>query len=165
MFNIQNLVGDDKCFETVRNMRWEDKISCPDCGSGNIIRFGYDETQPERRKYHCKNCQRYFDDLTNTIFVGHHQPLKTWILCLYLMGLNLSNQQIAEKLALNKDDAQRMTEQLRQGIVEKKAENILESEVEFDEVYIGAGHKGYPKKVFQKGRKSRRLKGQEVVEL
>jgi hypothetical protein len=37
-----------------------------------------------------------------------------------LMGLNLSNQQIAAELDLNKDDVQQMTTQLRQGVVAKK---------------------------------------------
>ena len=55
-----------------------------------------------------------------------------WILCLYLMGLNLSNQQIAQELELNKDDSQQMTSQLRAGIVKKKPEVILEKEVEMD---------------------------------
>ena len=59
--------------------------------------------------------------LTETIFEGHHQPLKVWVLCLYLMGLNLSNQQIAAELGLNKDDVQQMTSQLRAGVVKKKA--------------------------------------------
>jgi hypothetical protein len=36
------------------------------------------------------------------------------------MGLNLSNQQIANELGLNKDDVQAMTGQLREGIVVKK---------------------------------------------
>jgi len=58
--------------------------------------------------------------LTDTIFAGHHQPLRVWILCLYFMGLNLSNHQIAQELDLNKDDVQQMTGQLRQGIVRKK---------------------------------------------
>jgi len=44
------------------------------------------------------------DDLTDTVLAGHHQPLSTWILCLYFMGLNLSNAQIAQELDLNKDD-------------------------------------------------------------
>ena len=43
----------------------------------------------------CSDCQRGFDDLTGLIFAGHHQPLRVWILCLYFMGLNLSNSQIA----------------------------------------------------------------------
>jgi len=37
------------------------------------------------------------------------------------MGLNLSNQQIAQELDLNKDDVQAMTEQLRSGVVVKKS--------------------------------------------
>jgi hypothetical protein len=57
--------------------------------------------------------------LTGTIFAGHHQPLKIWILCLYFMGLNLSNQQIARELDLNRSDALQMMTQLRDG-VEKK---------------------------------------------
>ena len=39
-----------------------------------------------------------FDDLTGTVLAGHHQPLRVWVLCLYFMGLNLSNRQIAQEL-------------------------------------------------------------------
>ena len=67
----------------------------------------------------CGNCHKRFDDLTDTIFAGHHQPLKVWVLCLYFMGLNLSNAQIAHELALNGSDVQQMTAQLRDGIVKK----------------------------------------------
>jgi transposase-like protein len=76
--------------------------------------------QPERNRYECKACGRRFDDVTGTVLAGHHQPLSTWILCLYFMGLNLSNAQIAQELDLNKDDLQAMTEQLRDGIDKKK---------------------------------------------
>ena len=48
----------------------------------------------------CKKCQRDFDDLTLSVFSGHHQPLKIWMHCLYLMSLNLSNRQIAHELDL-----------------------------------------------------------------
>ena len=41
-----------------------------------------------------------FDDLTGTVLAGHHQPLRVWVLCLYFMGLNLSNRQIAKELDL-----------------------------------------------------------------
>jgi len=39
------------------------------------------------------------------------------------MGLNLSNQQIAAELDLNKDDVQAMTTQLREGVVVKKRQS------------------------------------------
>jgi hypothetical protein len=58
-----------------------------------------------------------------------------WMLCLYLMGLNLSNQQIAQELDIDKDVVQDMTMQLRQGIVKSKPEVQLAGAVECDEVY------------------------------
>jgi len=61
--------------------------------------------------------------------------LKNWILCLYLMGLNLSNEQIAQELDLSSRNAQAMTSQLRAGIVSKKPVE-LSGEVETDEGYI-----------------------------
>jgi hypothetical protein len=66
------------------------------------------------------------------------------------MGLNLSNQQIAHELGLNKDDVQRMTEQLRDGVVARQPEPRLSGEVECDEVYVVAGHKGHPEAVKKK---------------
>lgn len=67
------------------------------------------------------------------------------------MGLNLSNQQIAQELDLDKDDVYQMTSQLRTGIVAGKPEVMLSGEVECDEVYVTAGHKGNPEAV-KKGR-------------
>lgn len=149
--NLQNLLDDAKCFQTVRQMRWPEGVRCPRCGSAEITRQGRDETQPERQRYRCEACRRKFDDLTDTIFAGHHQPLSTWILCLYLMGLNLSNQQIARELGLNKDDVQQMTSCLRAGIVQHRPAPELAGEVECDEVYVVAGHKGHPEAVRKKG--------------
>jgi transposase-like protein len=162
MLNIQNLIDDGKCFETVRQMRWPNGVACPHCTSLRVTKQGYDETQPTRQKYECMACQRRFDDLTGTIFAGHHQPLRTWMLCLYFMGLNLSNEQIAQELDLHSDDVQKMASQLRQGIIERKPEVTLSGEVECDEVYVTAGHKGHPEAVKKKGRRGRRrrLKGE-----
>ena len=120
MLNIQDLINDAKCFTTVRKLRWPDGVHCPHCGSQAITKRGFHNTQAHRQRYWCKGCQTGFDELTETIFEGHHQPLKVWVVCLYLMGLNLSNQQIAAELGLNKDDVQQMTSQLRAGVVVKK---------------------------------------------
>jgi hypothetical protein len=51
------------------------------------------------------------------------------------MGLNLSNEQIAQELDLDKDDVQEMTAQLRSGVVDRKPEPTLQGIVECDEVY------------------------------
>jgi len=67
------------------------------------------------------------------------------------MGLNLSNRQIAGELGLAASDVQAMTEQLRRGLVAKTPAVELKGEVEIDEVYVVAGHKGQPKEVAKRG--------------
>ena len=73
------------------------------------------------------------------------------MLCLYLMGLNLSNRQIAHELGLNPSDVQTMTEHLRDGLVTRTPAARLQGEVEIDEVYVVAGHKGQPAEVAKRG--------------
>ena len=145
---IDQLVDDERCYEKVRELRWPSgAVSCPHCESTEVIKRGKDEHEIYRQRYECHACGKRFDDLTQTIFAKHHQPLKIWILCLYFMGLNLSNNQIAHELNLNEDDTLKMTSVLRSGIVEKKPEPVLSGEVECDEVYVVAGHKGNPEAV------------------
>ena len=85
------------------------------------------------------------------MLAGHHRPLRVWVLCLYLMGLNLSNRQIAQELDLGETDVQAMAEQLRYGLAAKLPPARLEGEVEIDEVYVVAGHKGQPAAVAKRG--------------
>jgi transposase-like protein len=139
---IQSLIDDEKCYETVRKLRWPEGVGCPHCESKKVIKRGRDEHEKACQRYECKGCGKRFDDLTGTVLASHHQPLKMWIVFLYFMGLNLSTRQIAQELNLNKDDAQHMAEVLRTGIVEKKPETTLSGDVECDEVYVVAGHKG-----------------------
>ena len=117
--NIKNLIDDVQCYQTVRELRWPDGITCPSCQGKHVIKRGFDDTEPTRQRYECTDCPNRFDDLTDTIFAGHHQPLKVWILCLYFMGLNLSNEQIGNELDVNRSDVLQMTTQLRAGIVKK----------------------------------------------
>jgi transposase-like protein len=151
LVNLSALVDDAKCFALVRQQRWPDGVRCPACGSGAVIRDGFDDTQAHRQRYRRKACAGRFDDLTGTALAGHHQPLRVWVLCLYFMGLNLSNRQIAQELGLGASDVQAMTEALRGGLAAKAPAVRLAGEVEIDEVYVVAGHKGQPAAVAQRG--------------
>ena len=144
-------MDDAKCFALVRQQRWPDGVRCPACGSGAVIRDGFDDTQAHRQRYRRKACAGRFDDLTGTALAGHHQPLRVWVLCLYFMGLNLSNRQIAQELGLGASDVQAMTEALRGGLAAKAPAVRLAGEVETDEVHVVAGHKGQPAAVAQRG--------------
>ncbi len=153
ILNIRAIIDDAKCFQTVRELRWPDGVRCAHCESDSVVKHGRDETQPERQRYHCLSCERYFDDLTVIIVDGPRQPLSAWVLCLYVMGRNLSIRQVARELDLNTGDVQQMTRQLRQGVVARKPPVKLDGEVECDEVYVVAGHKGHPEAVKKKGAK------------
>ena len=151
LVNLSSLLDDAKCYELVRQHRWPDGVRCPRCASASVTRHGRDDTQPYRQRYRCAGCSTRFDDLTGTVLAGHHQPLRVWVLCLYFMGLNLSNLQIAKELDLSQADVQLMTEQLRTGLVARIPPVRLEGEVEIDEVYVVAGHKGNPTAVAKRG--------------
>src|SRR5512144_2248183 len=144
LINLASLSDDAKCYDLIRQQRWPDGSRCTTCCRPCVKRDGHDDTQRHRQRYRCKACGVRFDDLTGTVLAGHHQPLCVWVLCLYFMGLNVSNQQIATELALNEDDVQAMTSHLRQGLGAKTPEVPLDGKVEADEVYVVAGHKGNP---------------------
>jgi transposase-like protein len=110
--NINNLIDDVQCYQTIRELRWPEGVTCPSCGSQHVIKRSFDDTEAARQRDECHDCVKRFDDLTDTIFAGHHQPLKVWILSLYFMGLNLSNEQIAHELSINESDAYQMTTEL-----------------------------------------------------
>jgi transposase-like protein len=114
------LIDDAKCYEVVRQLRWPTGVQCSACGASEIVKCGHHTHQAHRQRYVCRTCGRQFDDLSGTIFEGHHQPLRVWVLCLYFMGLNLSNEQIAAELEVDADTVQGMAAHLREGVVAKK---------------------------------------------
>jgi hypothetical protein len=77
--NIKQLIDAGQCYQTVRDLRWPDGIACPSWQSKYIIKRGFDDTEPARQRYACHDGAQRFDDLTATIFAGHHQPLKGWV--------------------------------------------------------------------------------------
>ena len=159
MCRLNDLLDESKCYEEVRRKRWPHGVRCPSCTSNKITQRGRNHRQPECRRYTGKNCGKRFDDLTGTIFMGRHQPLAVWFAYLYLMGLKVSNRQIAEELNLNESDGQAMAEALRGEIVQRRPPVRMGGVVECDEVYVVAGHKGRPDRIQGRAPRRRRLQG------
>jgi len=44
--NITNLIDDVQCYQTLRDLRWPDGIACPSCESTQVIKRGFDDTEP-----------------------------------------------------------------------------------------------------------------------
>jgi transposase-like protein len=151
MIHLQALIDDVKGVETVRHIRGPDGVQCPTCDRAEVTTQGRDETQPERQRSRCQSCARRCDELPDTLFAGHHQPLRVWIWCLYVMGLNRSTHPRAQERDLTSSDVHQMTGQWRQGMVAQQSTAPLSGEGEGDEVSIVAGHQGTPAAVANQG--------------
>ncbi len=158
---IDDLIDSKKCYDFLRGKRWPHCTCCPGCTSNRVKKNGHKDSDPLCQKYKCSNCGRRFNDFTGTVLARKHHPIGVWIVMLYLMGLNISNSQIAAELDLDPDVAQHMTATLRKEICARKPGCRLSGTVECDEVYVKAGHKGHPEAVRRKNRRGRRrgLKG------
>lgn len=146
--HIHNLIDEEKCYSEIRAIRWKYAVCCSRCGSNKVRKRGKNHRHPAAcQRSECNNCHKRFDDLTGTVFAKRHQSLSVWIVFVYLLGLNLSNNQIAQELVINQSDSQYMAEILRKEVVNKK------------EVYIVAGHKGQPDAIKDRKPRRNRLKG------
>jgi len=54
--NIKNLIDEVQCYQTVRELRWPDGVVCPSCESQEVMKRGFDDTEPARQRYECHNC-------------------------------------------------------------------------------------------------------------
>ena len=72
--NIKNLIDDVQCYQTVRELRWPDGVVCPSCESKYVVKRGCDDTEPARQRYECHDCNKRFDDLTDTLRCGKVTP-------------------------------------------------------------------------------------------
>lgn len=109
---IQNLLGDEQVFKTLKMLRWPQGTLCPRCHSSNVIR---QEPPPaaedQRHHYVCLHCKGEgdpsdFDDFTG-LPIESIQALRQWILCWYLIGF-CSIHQIAKVLGLSIETVIRM---------------------------------------------------------
>lgn len=146
MFQLNKIIDTSSCWDLLRNLRWSSGVVCPHCSSSEIVKNGKDLVQKDNQHYLCKGCGRYFDDLTDTIFSGSHEPLTQWVLAMYLMHLNVSTLQISKELDITEELAHTMCSKIREGVVLKKPIEVLEGVVEVDETYVVAGQKGQKKK-------------------
>jgi transposase-like protein len=65
----------DKLLRSIREARFASGVGCVHCGSKSVKRNGKYRT---RQRYLCKDCNKTFNDMTNTPFSGSMYPEK-WV--------------------------------------------------------------------------------------
>lgn len=68
--NQTSLPSRETCINCLRLARFDGTVTCVHCNSEEIVKRG--STVKDAQQYWCKDCETYFNDLTDTIF-GQHQ--------------------------------------------------------------------------------------------
>lgn len=158
MFTLTTSLPDEKwCIEVLRKVRWNGHVTCPYCNSSNVKRDGrYGSYQ----KYRCKQCRKWFNDKTGTVFHYSHTPLRTWFLVLYLLFVLWPGCSIREA-ALETGTLYARCYRFVRTVMERLRllpEVKLGGTAESDEFYVKAGLKGRPyhDEIVKSGRKPRK---------
>jgi len=92
MMPIKTFVSERRAANLLAQIRWRDGVYCPRCRAESVIRYG---SYRMFQRYLCNNCDRMFNDQTDTVFEHSAVALKKWFLAVYTyMRLNTSLGQL-----------------------------------------------------------------------
>ncbi len=134
---MENYHSDDACRQALAELRWQNGVVCPRCGSLNI-RNSYTRSQ-----YDCGSCGYQFSVTSGTIFHDSHLPLTKWFMAVYLMveaKKGISANQMKRTLNVSYKTAWYLCHRIRNAMTEHNPEP-LNGIVEVDETFIGGKRK------------------------
>ena len=142
MFTLTTSLPDESwCTNILRYVRWKkDNVICPRCQSCKIKKDGHYRSY---QKYFCKQCVRWFNDKTDTVFHYSHTSLKIWFLALYLYFVlwpGCSIREVSFESVIPYPRCYRFIRTVMEKI--SSSSNKLYGNIEGDEFYIKAGLKG-----------------------
>ncbi len=82
MINIQRLIDDAKCYETVRELCWPDGVRCPHRGSAAVNKRGHDEDGDGFHEVHVNTMEGFWSLLRS--WLRPHRGISQEQLPLYL---------------------------------------------------------------------------------
>lgn len=132
--------NNELCIKLLEQIRWEEGIVCPYCGSHKI------STKSEKNqmdRHQCQECNKSFTVLVGTIF-HKARKLPEWFMILGLM-LNAkkskSSYEISRDIGMRQASVWDIMNKIRKAM-ETKESVLLKGIIEMDETYIG----GKPRK-------------------
>jgi len=144
--------------------RWPEGVVCPYCGGQEIEKRERGENGLQR--YSCPSCAqakgqqyRMFTVWSDSIYENSKLCPGLWLMVIGFWELKLNSSEIAMAVGLNEQTAARCVNLLDGSVYESyhlDPERQLQGQVEADECYQTAGHKGQPRRVAQEERPARR---------
>jgi transposase len=135
---IKTLVSERRAANLLAQIRWRDGVYCPRCRSESVIRYG---SYRVFQRYLCKDCDRTFNDQTDTVFKHSAVALRKWFLAVYTyIRFNTSLRQLDVEIDVSYKTIYRRVQRFLRALDAPQLH--LEGPVEIDEFYVKAGCKG-----------------------
>ena len=141
--NASFLPDEKDCAESWRAQRWSDGVQCVACGSRQV------ESRTEQYRghlcrYHCQDCDRWFNDLSGTVLEYSKVSLNRWVYMMRELDKGRPVSQIGTEIEVSYKTALRMAHLIRQGLYRHRSNQPpLSGEVEGDDIHLKGGQQGY----------------------
>jgi transposase-like protein len=106
----KNFLDEQSCVDYLRNARWGERVSCPNCGGLRIYHFS------DGRTFKCGGCLKRFSVKVGTIFEASNLPLHKWFLAVDAIvrsSSEISSAQLAKTIDVTQKTAWFMLRRLR----------------------------------------------------
>ncbi|WP_027107573.1 IS1595 family transposase [Lacticigenium naphthae] len=144
-----------KLLDKIRETRFSSGLACVHCGSTSLKRNGKYRT---RQRYLCKDCNKNFNDLTNTPFSGSRYTEK-WVSYMEMMVEGYTLPKIAKRLKIHISTAFYWRHKILNAL-SSLGYNQLQGIVESDETFFHESLKG--KEVAHRKAGTGRVKAEEI---
>lgn len=135
---IAHFPTEQSCIDYMTAIRWQERRSCPYCGSERVYTF------KDKRTHKCADCRQKFSIKVGTIFEDSKIPLQKWFMAIYLITSHkkgISSIQLGKDIGVTQKTAWFMNHRLREATKSKAFLAPLKNTVEVDEAYIGGKEK------------------------
>jgi transposase-like protein len=133
---IQHFSNEQKCRDTLRDLRWPAGVCCPSCGDTSVSWIS------TREQWDCNGCRHRFSVTSGTIFDNTKIPLWKWFVAVYLMcesKKGISASQVGRTLAVSYPTAWHLCHRIRGAMDDDgdSGRSMLTGIIEIDETWIG----------------------------
>ena len=135
---LYRMFADDAAAEAwFIEQRWPGGITCPHCGSGNVLEKSAHKTMPHR----CRDCRKRFSVRIGTPLQGSQLGYRVWAMAIFLMASGVkgtSSMRLHRDLGMTQKTAWYLGHRIREAFLEDGPTRFDGAgPVEVDEAYIG----------------------------
>lgn len=135
------LLDESRCYAWLVEHLHEGHLCCPGCKGSNYRR--HHARRAPVLQYRCRDCGRFFNVFTGTVFQKSHYPCSKIVLILRGIAKGESTAGLSRELKIDRANLLYLRHELQENALRNRSSEPLADEAtESDEMYQNAGEKG-----------------------